>query len=355
MSNVVSVIEVPMSGGDTFKSDAGGKGATRKFVVSVTTLGTLSTLIDDVFATLPVRGNVHPRCSSIYVNSVNVTMRGEDNRTYDAVVEYTNRVITTTVGRPIRTTKPWDEGASLSFQTWQGDQRPIRQAFAKMTTGKPDALYNPVSGEWKGVIVQAGPMPILNTAGDSHLDPPMTVDYGLSMLLSWAIPDGAFDFQRYFSAQNTINGVDINVGGRFTIPKWWGLISAVEAVPKEYFEDDPTTSPSSWPSELYWELSVNILINPASWNISIMERGFREKYLIDATEYVRDIRVDGDGPRVQTPVPLDASGHPINLGKPVAPEDTIHTGWMVKLPTGWDYLTDITSVKSFAVYKTKRT
>lgn len=356
MANTVNVAEVVLSS-DRFRSDDKGVSSTRHFVVRIDTLSDQSTLIDDVLAALPQRGSVHPRCSQTWANDIDVTMRGEDNRTYDAVVQYTKNAYSLTAGgatNSIAKTPPWEDGVTLRIETSDGEPIVIRHAYGYFGYGKNDAFYDATTGQWKKALtVTGGPIPLVNSAGDAFKDPPTDCRNVAAVQIGMNLQETDVDIAQLLSLDKTINAVDLNLSTYLLLPKYCGKITGISCELKTFVEDDETTPASEWAEEKYWSIQVSIGIQMRSWNAVIADRGFRNR---GNDGVMRDIYRDVKKlNKISEPASLRGIGYstPTTDTYP-NPLDEVYVGYMIYPAVSWTYINNLTLMQTRKVYASSR-
>jgi len=189
------------------------------------------------------------------------------------------------------------------------DENPLNEPAELKVSGQ---LFSEV------MVVDANGDPVLNSAGDPFIDPPIEKDRARGLITftkNTATPPAWV-----FSLQNSLN-----LAG-FTI--WGGAISV--GASKAKFREPEITGPHERNGTTYYTVSGTIEVDDNGWDANVLDAGWRQK---SGSDRVAIVNADGSEP--QQPVPLDGSGGV--LANPSAASAVILT-FERYLPTSWSSL-----------------
>lgn len=252
-------------------STADGMAYTRQYTIRSTTDLDESTAL--AVAGLPVVGEKHPTNNKAFVESVSVE-EADGPKIWRADVNY---AVPKGAG-------PHDEDDETTDPC---DQRPVVSFGSASYTKVVDRAYD--TGDTQGNPT----LPIENSAGDPF-DPPLQENFSRPLL------NVKYNLRRFsptlkHELENTINLTALVVAG-FSVPALKGRIISIGCDPAYDAED-----------ELYWQMSVQVEVNPDGYTRKVLDQGF---YFLDDGDKTEITALDKDGAEVPVTEPqkLDGSG-----------------------------------------------
>jgi hypothetical protein len=256
-----------------YGADKSASGTTARHKYQVVSDGTLTELTVLNVAGMPRYGDAHPGNSKLRVAKLTPDCQGHPN-VWIVTVEYEYK--------QDAQAHPWEEQPkSVAWDSWE-----VSEAL--------------------NVGTEAAPAVPTNSAGDAFDPAPMIARHYPKVVI--ARSERFYDPEKGAAFTDSLNDADIRVAGML-VKKWCGLLVKFSGTQQERN------------GEQYAEVQYEILVNPRTWKIRLVNQGFRAlsgglPYLIDKDGGLQG-STNGGKQLTPDPWPLKADGTILARGQPL--------------------------------------